>query len=127
MRLSEAVPGDSAARLLKSLNKSVADVGQVIFGQAGHLHDGIAVDAVFQHGTGNFKFTFLNTTLFTQLDALLNALLLKLLCDGHKCVSVLRHTLCQFAYKGFGVGCLACLHYIAVSYTHLTLPTNREV
>lgn len=31
----------------------------------------------------------------------LNALLLELLCDGHEYVSVLWHTLCQFANKNF--------------------------
>ncbi|STU33263.1 Uncharacterised protein [Klebsiella pneumoniae] len=96
----------------------MADLRQVVFRQTCHFHDGIAIDAVFQHGTGNFQLAFIaaffNTTLFTQLDALLdtllNTFLFELLCDGHECVSVLRHTLCQFAYKGFGVGCFACLH-----------------
>ncbi len=90
----------------------MADLRQVVFSQTGHFHDGITVNSVLQHGSGNFQLAFLNTTLFTQLDALLDTLLFKLLCDGHKCVSVLRHTLCQFAYKGFDVGCFACLHYI---------------
>jgi hypothetical protein len=33
----------------------VADLCQVIFSQTGHFHDGIAVNAVLQHGTGNFQ------------------------------------------------------------------------
>ena len=98
----------------------MVDLRKVVFS----LYDAITVNAVLQHGTGNFKssfaLAFFNTTLFTQLDALLdplldtllNTFLLELLCDGHECVSVLRHTLCQFAYKGFGVGCFACLDYI---------------
>ena len=110
----------------------MAYLRQVVFGQAGHFHHGAAVNAAPEHGTGNFQLAFqlafqfafiaafFNTTLFTQLDALLdplldtllNTFLLKLLCDGHKCVPVLWHTLCQFAYKGFGVGCFACLDYI---------------
>lgn len=76
----------------------MADLRLVVFGQTGHFHDGIAVNAVLQHGTGNFMFAFFNTTLFTLLDALLNTLLFELLCDGHDCISVLRHTLWQFAY-----------------------------
>ncbi|EAC0789397.1 hypothetical protein D6S17_21895 [Salmonella enterica subsp. enterica serovar Java] len=31
---------------------SVADLCQVIFGQTGHFHDGITVNAVLQHGLG---------------------------------------------------------------------------
>jgi hypothetical protein len=54
----------------------VADLRQVFFRQTGHFHDSIAVNAVLQHGTGNFKssfaLAFFNTTLFTQLDALLD-------------------------------------------------------
>ena len=33
----------------------VADLRQVVFRQAGHFHNGIAVNAVMQHGTGNFQ------------------------------------------------------------------------
>lgn len=33
----------------------VTDLRQVVFGQAGHFHDGNAVNAVLQHGTGNFQ------------------------------------------------------------------------
>lgn len=33
----------------------VADLCQVIFSQTGHFHDSIAVNAVLQHGTGNFQ------------------------------------------------------------------------
>ena len=95
----------------------------VIFSQTGHFHDSIAVNAVLEHGSCNFKggfaLAFFNAALFTELNPLLDALLFKLLCDGHKCVSVLRHTLCQFAYKGFGVGCFACLHYIVYQRYHL--------
>ena len=98
----------------------MADLRQVVFRQTGHFHDGTTVDPVLQHGTGYFQLTliaaFFDTTLFTELQtfssALLDAFLFKLLCNGHQCVSVLRHTLCQFAYKGFGVGCFACLDYI---------------
>ena len=53
---------------------SVGVAPQIFFGQTDHFHDGIAVDAVFQHGTGNFAFAFIaaffNTALFTQLQAL---------------------------------------------------------
>ena len=98
----------------------MADLRQVVFRQAGHFHHGIAVNTVLEHGTGNFQLAFqfafvaafFDTTLFTELNSLLDALLFKLLSDGHKCVPVLRHTQCQFAYKGFGVGCFACLDYI---------------
>lgn len=94
---------------------SVTNLRQVFFCQIGQFHDGTAIDAVLQHGTGNFKggltLAFFNSALLTELNPLLNALLFKLLCDGHKCVSVLRYTLCQFAYKGFGVGCFACLNH----------------
>jgi hypothetical protein len=34
---------------------SVADLRQVVFTQTRHFHDGIMVDAVLQHGTGNFQ------------------------------------------------------------------------
>lgn len=101
----------------------MADLRQVVFSQSGHFHDGITVNAVLEHGSCNFEsgfaLTFFNAALFTELNALLDALLFKLLCDGHKCVSVLRHTLCQFAYKGFGVGCFACLEYIVYQRYHL--------
>lgn len=53
------------------------------------------------------------------LDNLFNAFLFELLCDGHRRVSVLRHTLCQFASKGFGVSCFAFLHYIVYQRNHL--------
>ncbi len=33
----------------------VADLCEVIFSQTGHFHDSIAVNAVLQHGTGNFR------------------------------------------------------------------------
>lgn len=64
----------------------MADLRQVVLRQSGHFHDGIAGDTVFQHGTGNFEFTFLfafiaaffNTALLTELNPLLNALLFKL-------------------------------------------------
>jgi hypothetical protein len=36
----------------------VADLRQVVFRQTGHFHDGIAVNAVLQHGTGNFQSSF---------------------------------------------------------------------
>ena len=105
----------------------MAYLRQVVFRQTGHFHDGTAVNTAAEHGSGNFELAFIaaffNTTLFTQLDALLdpllNTFLLKLLCDGHKCVSVLRHTLCQFANKGFGVSCLASLKYIVYQRYHL--------
>lgn len=38
---------------------SVADLRKVIFGQNGHFHNGIAVDAVLQHGTDNFQLAFI--------------------------------------------------------------------
>ncbi|SMG61646.1 hypothetical protein SAMN03159353_105114 [Cedecea sp. NFIX57] len=44
----------------------MADLCQVIFSQTCHLHYSVAVDAVLQHGTGNFEFAFFNTTLFTH-------------------------------------------------------------
>ncbi|BBJ69762.1 hypothetical protein ECC18A13_p10040 (plasmid) [Enterobacter sp. 18A13] len=73
----------------------MADLRQVVFGQTGHFHDCIAFKAVLEHGSCNFKggfaLAFFNTSLFTQLDVFLNTLLFELLCDGHKCVSVLRH------------------------------------
>lgn len=41
-------------------------------------------------GTGDFQLAFIaaffNTTLLTQLDTFFDALLFKLLCDGHQCV-----------------------------------------
>ena len=55
-----------------SLRKAglVANLRQVIFSQADHFHDGIAVDTVLLHGTGNFKggfsLAFFNTALFPQ-------------------------------------------------------------
>lgn len=80
----------------------MADLRQVVFRKTGHFHDGITVNVVLQHGTsnlkGSFTLSFFNAALFTELNSLLDALLFKLLYDGHKCVSVLRHTLSQFAY-----------------------------
>jgi hypothetical protein len=111
----------------------VADLRQVVFRQTGHFHHGTAVNAVLQHGTGNFRVASRSPSerpfsipRFSQLDACsipcsipcwipFNTFLLELLCDGHECVSVLRHTLCQFAYKGFGVGChLPALYSVPV-------------
>ncbi|QXD01375.1 hypothetical protein MKleb_5874 (plasmid) [Klebsiella sp. PL-2018] len=37
----------------------MADLHQVVFRQTGHFNDGIAVNAVLQHGTGNFEFACL--------------------------------------------------------------------
>lgn len=100
----------------------MAELPQVVFSQTGHFHDGTAVNAVLQHGKGYFKgcltLPLLKAALFTELDALrsalLDALFFKLLCDGHECISVLRHTLCQFAYEGFSVGRFASLHDIGL-------------
>ena len=109
----------------------MTELRQVVFSQIGHFHDGTAVDAVLQHGSGNFQLAFQPAFqpafsaafLPAQLDALspalLDTLLFKLLCDGHKYVSVLRHTLCQLAYKGFSVGCFASLHDIVYQRNHL--------
>jgi hypothetical protein len=36
----------------------VADLRQVVFRQTGHFHDSIAVNAVLEHGTGNFQSSF---------------------------------------------------------------------
>ncbi len=36
----------------------VADLRQVVFRQTGHFHHGTAVNAVLQHGTGNFQSRF---------------------------------------------------------------------
>lgn len=33
----------------------MADLRQVVFSQTGHFHDGIAVNAVLQHGAVNFQ------------------------------------------------------------------------
>ncbi len=53
----------------QSLRYSVANLRQIVFGKTGHFHDGIAVNAVLQHGTGDFQLAFIaaffNTTLLT--------------------------------------------------------------
>ena len=36
----------------------VADLRRVVFSQTGHFHDGIAVNAVLEHGTGYFQSRF---------------------------------------------------------------------
>ncbi|EJK88500.1 hypothetical protein UUU_26010 (plasmid) [Klebsiella pneumoniae subsp. pneumoniae DSM 30104 = JCM 1662 = NBRC 14940] len=97
----------------------VANLGQVVSGQTGHLHDRIAIKAICQHGAGDFQcsfaFTFLasffHTALFTQLDTFLNTLLdtfldtlldtflFKLLCDGHQFLLMLRYPQGQCADK----------------------------
>lgn len=41
----------------------MADLHEVVFRQAGHFNDVIAVDIVLQQGTGNFQLSFLNTLL----------------------------------------------------------------
>lgn len=33
----------------------VSDLRRVVFRQTGHFHDGITVNTVLQHGTGNFQ------------------------------------------------------------------------
>jgi hypothetical protein len=38
----------------------MADLGEVVFAQAGHFHDGVAVKSVLQHGAGNFEFAYFN-------------------------------------------------------------------
>lgn len=47
------------------------DLCQAVFRQTDHFHDGAAVDAVLQHGSGNFELAFFDTTLLTQLNPLL--------------------------------------------------------
>lgn len=41
----------------------MADLRQVVFSQTGHFHDGITVNAVLQHGAGNFQLAFITTFL----------------------------------------------------------------
>ena len=64
----------------------MAYLRQVFFRQTGHFHDGTAVNTAAEHGTGNFELAFIaaffDTTLFTELNPLLDALLFKLLSDG---------------------------------------------
>ena len=36
----------------------IDDLRQIVFSQTGHFHDGIAVNAVLEHGTGNFQSSF---------------------------------------------------------------------
>lgn len=89
----------------------MADLIHILSSQAGHFHNGAAVKAVLQHGASNFEFTFyfafIAAFLFADSDTFkapfLNAFLFQLLCNGHECVSVLRHALCQFANEGFRV------------------------
>ena len=102
----------------------MADLRLVVFSQTGRFHDGIAVPCRSGAWYGLFSAlpfctAFLSALLEALTEAFLNTLLFELLCDGHKSISVLRHTLCQFAYKGFGVGCLACLHYIVYQRYYL--------
>ena len=49
------VAGLISARARGRKGGLVADLCQVIFSQTGHFHDSIAVNAVLQHGTGNFQ------------------------------------------------------------------------
>ena len=44
----------------------MADLRQVVFSQTGHFHDGITVNAVLQHGEGNFQLTFIASFLPAQ-------------------------------------------------------------
>lgn len=50
----------------------MADLRQVVFSQTGHFYDGIAVNAVLEHGSCNFKggfaLAFFNAALFTELN-----------------------------------------------------------
>ncbi|EAA7989083.1 hypothetical protein CJ745_24755 [Salmonella enterica subsp. enterica] len=48
----------------------MADLAQSFSGKTGHFHDGAAVGAVLQHGTGNFGFAFITPFLFASLDTL---------------------------------------------------------
>lgn len=57
-----------------------------------------------------FLASFLDAALFTWFDTLFKAFLFKLLCNGHQCILVLWHPLCQFAYKGLCVWRFACLY-----------------
>lgn len=52
----------------------MADLRQIVFRQTGHSHDGITVNAVLQHGEGNFQLTFIASFLPAQLDTLLDIL-----------------------------------------------------
>lgn len=48
------LPHPGSKRVLRR-EESVADLRQVVFSQTGHFHDGIAVNAVLQHGAVNFQ------------------------------------------------------------------------
>ena len=48
------LPHPGSKRVLRR-EESVADLRQVVFSQTGHFHHGTAVNAVLQHGTGNFQ------------------------------------------------------------------------
>lgn len=99
----------------------MADVRQINFSQTSHFHDDIAVNIIFQHGSCNFqggftfifRIAFLNCTLLPQLDFLLDILLLKLLCGVNEYISILWHTLYQFASKGFGMPILYSVSVIS--------------
>lgn len=52
-------PKGLVARPDRLPNSSVADLCQIVFRQAGHFHDGNAIDTVLQHGTGNFQLAFI--------------------------------------------------------------------
>lgn len=80
---------------------SVADLNQILCGKTGHFHYGDAVVPILQHSADSFEFAFLNAALLTLRYAFINAFVFWLLCDGHECVFVFRHLLCQFENEGF--------------------------
>lgn len=108
----------------------MADLRQVVSGQTGHLHDRIAIEAIGQHGAGDFQcsftFTFLapffHTAQFTQLDTFLDTLfdtfLFKLLCDGHQFL-MLRYPQGQFANECLRIRRFTGLDNIVYQRNHL--------
>ncbi len=49
----------------------MAQLRQVVLGQAGHFHHRVVIQTVIKHRAGHFKFAFFDTALFAQLNAFL--------------------------------------------------------
>nr|CDM08053.1 hypothetical protein EAMY692_p10006 [Erwinia amylovora] len=84
------------------------DLFQVFFSQTGQVHYCRIIQPLLQHGTRNFKGRFT----LTFCTPLLPAFLLQLLCNRHQFIPMLRHSLRQVAYEGFGVVGFARLYAV---------------
>lgn len=91
---------------------SVAELIQVNLCEPCLADDSPVVQAFLQHGAGNFQRRFTLTFNAALHQTFFNPLLLQLLGNRHQFILMLRHSLRQVAYEGFGVVGFARLYEV---------------